>query len=297
MIITNKFNLPKPFVDAVTSEYTPTPNRYSVTTLLKGVKEIILSRRYHGQVEQDVSDMIWLIFGNAVHGVLESANEADDELKETFVEYTFKDLGMTISGKQDLYSESEKMVTDYKTASVNKVLFNDWEDYRKQVLMYCYIFRKLGFEAENGQIVAVLKDWSTTKAKREHNYPPHPIHIEKWHFTDEDFDWCDKFITDKLQQIKAMEKLPDSLIPPCTEEERWHRPDTFAVMKKGNKRAVRVFDTLDEAQEYIIDKRKDDIKEGNKLSIEKRVGEDVKCCNYCNYCKWCSYYIAKYGEE
>ncbi len=297
MKIKNKLNLPQPLVDAVTREYTPTPNRYSVTTLLKGTKEIILSRRYGGEIEKDVSEMIWLILGNAVHGILENANEAEDELKETFIEYTFKDLGMTISGKQDLYSESSKTITDYKTASVNKVLFNDWDDYRKQTLMYCYIFRKLGFDAENGQIVAILKDWATTKAKREHDYPKLPIHIEKWHFTEQEFEDIENFIKDKLMDIKAKENLPDNLIPECTPEERWHKDDTYAVMKKGNKRAVRVFNNIDDAKAFIDEKLNADQKEGLKLSIEKRNGEDVKCCNYCDYCKYCSYYKSRYAES
>ena len=97
--------------------------------------------------------------------------------------------------------------------------------------------------------------------------------------------------------IKAKENLPDNLIPECTPEERWHKDDTYAVMKKGNKRAVRVFNNIDDAKTFIDEKLNADQKEGLKLSIEKRNGEDVKCCNYCDYCKYCSYYKARYAES
>ncbi len=62
MKITNKMNLPKPLVDAVTREYTYKPKQYSVTALLKGACQNVLERRYADYIEQDVSDMIWALF-------------------------------------------------------------------------------------------------------------------------------------------------------------------------------------------------------------------------------------------
>ena len=58
MTITNKLNLPKPFVDAVTSDHTYKPHRYSVTEVLGGTCEAILKRRHSGEGEEDVSDMV-----------------------------------------------------------------------------------------------------------------------------------------------------------------------------------------------------------------------------------------------
>jgi hypothetical protein len=46
-------------------------------------------------------------------------------------------------------------------------------------------------------------------------------------------------------------KAEASEVPPCTPEERWGRPTRFAVMKQGQKRAVRVFDTREEAEAYV----------------------------------------------
>lgn len=75
MKITNVNNLPAPFVSAVEHEYQYKDKQYSVTQLLKGSCEAVLERRYHNEIERDVSDMIWLIFGTAVHSILENADE------------------------------------------------------------------------------------------------------------------------------------------------------------------------------------------------------------------------------
>ena len=63
MIITNSQNLPKPFVDAVTRNYEYKDKRYSVTSILKGPKEILLTRRHYSEIKQDVADSIWMILG------------------------------------------------------------------------------------------------------------------------------------------------------------------------------------------------------------------------------------------
>ena len=82
-------NLPQPFVDALTRDYEYKDKRYSVTSMLKGNKEILLTRRHFNEITEDVSDSIWLLFGTAVHRILEDAKEAKDELKETKIAYEF----------------------------------------------------------------------------------------------------------------------------------------------------------------------------------------------------------------
>ena len=106
------------------------------------------------EIEQDVSDMIWLIFGTAVHSILEKSQEELEELKENkFVVDMLN--GYKLSGIFDLYNDATGTVTDYKTASVQKVLKNDWDEYRKQTLIYCWMLRQIGFDANRGEIVAM----------------------------------------------------------------------------------------------------------------------------------------------
>lgn len=288
MKITNKLNLPQPFVDAVTKEYQYKDKQYSVTSILKDVREILLTRRHNNEIEQDVADMIWLIFGTAVHKVLEDSQEEDTEFKEEhFVEEV--ENGYKLSGQADLYNAKEKMVTDYKTCSVWKITYNDWDDYKKQLLMYGWAFRKMGFPVEKGQIVAVVKDHSKTKAKIDSSYPQYPVYKKVFIFTDKDFEEIEKFIKGKFKEISQYEDVLDDELPLCSEEARWNDGDKYAVKKKGNKRALRVYDTMEEAETHL--------KQDENLELEVRKGEDKKCLEYCSCCEFCNYWQENYGTK
>lgn len=286
MKINNKLNLPQPFVDAVTREYEYKDKQYSVTTILKDIREILLTRRHHNEIEQDVADMIWLILGTATHSVLENSKEADAEFKEEhFVEEVQN--GYKLSGQADLYNIETKTVTDYKTCSVWKVIYNDWEDYRKQLLMYAWAFKKMGFEVDKGEIIAIIKDHSKTKAKVDSNYPQYPVHKKVFEFSENDYEEIEEFIKNKFSEIEQFENTPDNELPLCSEESRWNDGDKYAVKKKGNKRALRVYDTLEDAEAHL--------KQDESLELEIRKGEDKKCLEYCSCCEFCNYWKENYG--
>lgn len=287
MKITNVLNLPQPFVEAVSKEYQYKDKQYSVTSLLKGTMQTILERRYANVIEQDVSDMVWLIFGTAVHSILENAKEGDSQLKENWLCIDIGDY--KLSGIFDLYDAELKRVTDYKTGSVWKVQFNDWEDYRKQLLIYAYMLRSIGFECDNGEIVMLLKDHSKTKAKVDLSYPQHNVHIEHFDFTEKDFEDIEMFIYKKFEEIKENEKLPDAELKPCTPEERWHKDDTWAVMKQGRKTALKVCTSEEQAKEYIANL-------DSKHYIEFREGKDGKCEDYCSVKEYCPFYKMKHDK-
>lgn len=288
MKITNKLNLPKPFVEAVSREYSYKDKQYSVTSILKGTREAILQRRYHDVIEQDVSDMVWLIFGSAVHSILENAKEEFSQLKENKIAVEMPN-GYKLSGIFDLYDILAETVTDYKTATVWKVINNDWEDYRKQTLIYCWMLRKLGYKAKRGEIVALLKDWSSSKAKFESNYPEHSVYRISWEFTERDFEEIEKWLYAKFSEIEEQEKLSDDELIMCSPEERWANPTTYAVMKEGKVRAVRVLETKEEAEKLMTEL-------GSKHYIEERKGTDRKCSEYCSCCEFCKYYKENYKE-
>jgi hypothetical protein len=68
----------------------------------------------------------------------------------------------------------------------------------------------------------------------------------------------------------------------CTDEERWMRETTYAVKRDGRKTAIRVFKTIEEANELAIKE---------KGYVETRPGEPVRCTgDYCGVSKWCKQY-------
>lgn len=123
MKVTNVMGLPKPFVEAATSDHRYTPRRYSVTEVLGGTCEAVLKRRHAGEVTEDVSDRLWAILGTAVHKVLESAQSGPEQHQERWLCVGIDNDGerYELSGIPDLYDEATGTVTDWKVTSVWQV--------------------------------------------------------------------------------------------------------------------------------------------------------------------------------
>lgn len=280
MIITNKQQLPQSFVEMAKEDYELAPNEYRVTSLLKGIRETMLERRHGKEIEQDVSDMIWLLFGTAVHSILEHQQEGASEFKETRLKIPFS--GYMLSGQFDLYNAETETITDYKTCSVWKIIFGEFSDWKRQLLIYAYMLRSIGFEVKQGAIVAMMKDHSKRDAKIKAEYPALPVQTIRFRFTEQDFAETEEFLVDRFNEIKVAETLTDEELPVCTAEERFNSGDKFAVMKKGRKTALRVLDDLQAAEEWK------DANGGDFIDIRK--GEDKKCVDYCAACEFCNYY-------
>lgn len=282
-MITNKLNLPKPFVDAVTSDHEYTPHRYSVTEVLGGTCEAVLKRRHQGESEEDVADRVWAIFGTAVHKVLQEAESTDTQLQENWLSVDLSE-GYVISGIFDLYDDSTGTVTDYKTVGTIKWLKGDFDDYRMQTLAYCWMLRKHGFDAKNGEIVMLLRDWSKPKARHDSDYPQCQVQKVSWEFNDSDFDEIEGHIKRWFAEVALQEKLGDAELKPCTKEQRWHRDDKWAVIKNTAKRATRVLDDEDSANAL---REELENKTGKGHHVEFRQGENVKCEMYCPVARFC----------
>ena len=299
--ITNKLGLPRQLVELVNSNYTPTPHQYSCTTILKPTRQIILERRYNNEIEQDVSDMCWMIFGIAVHSVIENSQEDEGQFKEEKLKVDlgkyWKELeGYYLSGRSDLMDLLEKEIVDWKTCSAWKVIYKDFEDWRKEMLIYAWMVKDMGFDIDKAKAIAFIKDHNKTKSKTDSQYPKLPIWVEKFKFNQKQFDEIKEFIYNKFMELKKYENVSDEELPMCSMEERWNDGNKYIVIKKGNKRATKVHETLEEAQKHLDNLEKD---YPNVYEIQERLGEDKKCLEYCSCCEFCPYYKSKYmkGEE
>lgn len=285
MKLTNRLGLPQPIVDAATRDHEYTPRRYSVTQMLKGPREAILARRHSDEIEGDVADMAWTIFGSSMHLLLEQSQESATQLKENYITADMPN-GYTLSGIFDLYDDATGTVTDYKSATVWKVVYGDWDDYREQLLSYVWMLRQIGFDARRGEIVAILKDHSKVKARTERDYPDHPFYVIGWDFSDEELAEFGERIAAKFREIERCERLADDDLPLCTPEQRWAKPDQWAVMKQGNKKSSKNFDNEPDAVRYAAKLQEDS---GRKCHVEHRPGKDQKCLEYCDCRPFCNY--------
>lgn len=289
MIVTNKMNLPEALVKAVTTRRHNEPGSLSATTLLNGTKQILLTDRHWDQLEDDVSDRFWAIFGTAVHALLE--HEGTNEFTEEKMSFDMD--GITITGRIDNYDMLAGTITDYKTASVWKIKFRNFEDWHQQGMIYAWLLNKNQFRTRRCQFIAILKDHSKTDARREAGYPQGPVYVYEYAVTDQGLSAINTYIKDKIAEYKRCRDLADDDIPPCSPEERWAKPTKYAVQKEGRKTAIRVMNTLEEAEKLAADL-------GKNHYVETRPGESVRCQGYCVCCEFCNFYrehVAVYIPE
>src|SRR5262245_24962279 len=70
--LTNKFNLPEPFVAAVTSDdYVRGDAEFTSTELIRPSRILVYSRRHDAEMVEDVSERVWRFQGQTKHIVLE----------------------------------------------------------------------------------------------------------------------------------------------------------------------------------------------------------------------------------
>ena len=281
MKVTNKLNMPAAFVNAVSTTRHNAAGCFSATTLNKGAKEIILSDRHFDEITVDAADSVWAVWGTAVHALLESQpdNNFHEESFKVPVSNSF------VTGQVDSYDMENGVINDWKTASVWKVQFNDFKDWRAQGLTYAWLLQQSGLEVKKCRFVALLKDHSKTKAKTDSSYPQSPVFIYEFDVTAADLEETAARILAKVQEIESAYKLDDDAIEPCSAEERWADGEKWAVMKNGRKSAVKVFDNQLDADAMAGEM-------GNAYYVEHRPAISRKCGEYCNCKDFCNFYKA-----
>lgn len=281
MKVTNKLNLPAAFVNAVSTNRHNAAGCFSATTLNKGAKEIILSDRHFDEITVDAADSVWAVWGTAVHALLES--QPDNNFHEEYFKVPVSNSFVT--GQVDSYDMENGVINDWKTASVWKVQFNDFSDWRRQGLTYAWLLQQSGLEVKKCRFVALLKDHSKSKAKNDSSYPQSPVFIYEFDVTAADMEETAARILTKVQEIESAYKLDDDDIEPCSEEERWADGEKWAVMKNGRKTALKVFDNQLDADAMAGEM-------GNAYYVEHRPAISRKCGDYCKCKDFCNFYKA-----
>lgn len=286
MKITNKFNVPETLVALATRDYyTKGKSDYSVTEIISPPRIQRLRRKHFEEIEQDVSDMLWMLLGTALHVVAERS-EVSGHTNEERLSAGIN--GIILSGAIDLQKDEADgvTITDYKFTSA-WALMNDKPEWEQQQNIYKYLVERVKKKPVKGlKICALIRDWSRRDAQNKPDYPQAPIQvidIPMW-----TFDRTEAFIKERVEMHRDSKVSADwgDELPLCSDEERWLRPTTYAVKKDGRKTAIRVFDTQDEADALLKE-----MPEKDKGFIEIRKGEAVRCTgNFCGVSQWCSQY-------
>jgi hypothetical protein len=268
MRITNHFNIPQAFVNAIGTPYKPKTDSIGVTALIDSPLIRQLTIDHWDELEQDASDMIWMLLGNAVHYVLEKGAPLDAFGEEKL---SVQIGNMKLTGKSDIYHN--RGIEDYKVTSVWSFVLGVKDAWIAQLNIYKWLWEQLGFPVDTLKINAILRDWQKGKAKFDPTYPQNNT------ISADIPMWSTPIVTEYIFDRLAYHAINPA--PECTPEEKWQRESSFAVMKGDNKRATRVFDTEAEAQEYA--------KSDSKYHVESRPGECVRCQDYCIVKSVCPY--------
>ena len=283
-MFTNLHNLPDPVVRALSDDkYDSGQVNSSVTTLIDSPQVKILNRKHKNDITVDVSERLWSVLGTAVHTMFEDYATGDYLSEERlFAEVN----GWKISGAIDI-QKAEKdgtvSILDYKCTSVWSVIFgkSSWE---QQLNFYAWLVQECkGLQVSKLQILAVLRDWKQSDADFKSDYPKQPIttvDIPLWS-TSQQEEFVRKRV--ELHQQAEFDYLNGNPIAECTAEETWTRQTKFAVMKKGRKKAIKLFDNEADALNRV-----ESLDSGHY--VEKRQGEAVRCERYCTAAMFCPQY-------
>lgn len=288
-------------------EYDKRPNVISVTTLMKPVRQFILSKRLKaGEGMTDLSLILAARLGNAIHSAIEHAwlnnyqqslmdigyperviNEIevnpetpDPNKTQVYLELrTEKEInGWIVSGATDMICDYH--VHDIKSTSVNMYLKGTKdEDYSEQMSMYRWLNPDKITE-DRAFIEFLFKDWSLIKSFHTPNYPKipvvqHPIMLKSVSDTEE-------AIVAKLSLIDSLMDAPEADLPLCTDKELWRDPPTYQYFSKvTNSRATKNFENYVEAQSFMLSKG---------TGIVKTKPSKAMACLYCNVRSICSQY-------
>lgn len=267
----NELGLPLPLVRAIEHDtYNRGDSDFTTTELLTPPRVLELRRRNSDKIVQDASDLIFSLFGRVMHTILE---KAADEQYIVEKRYSIEFEGAKISGQIDLYDTHLKVLQDWKITSRWVAIDGPKEEWVAQQNINRYLLWKNGIEVKKLENVLIYRDWSKIQAAMKSDYPQRQVEIVPIPL------WDRPKVEGYLSERIAMHRAARSgELPFCTPVERWTRPTRWALMKKGQKRAIKLFDTEDEANGAVKDGQ----------YVEERPGEDQRCIHYCDCLPFCA---------
>lgn len=322
--VTNKFNLPDSIVAAANNDSYVARGDISCTSLIGAPKVNILRRNF--DYSEDITDLIWSIVGSAMHHIMEKADEklsentgykVKNEIQMSLdvlnwqVTGTFDRL-LPLKGTNNDGAPIAKM-EDYKNTSIWKVMklqllyaadgtpyyiANIAESYDwiwQQNIYRGMLYWTQGVEVTEIEIIAILKDYSASKAKVTSDYPyANTVRVVIPTLPFEDI-W--NYIVERTSLHKEARDIfmthGADAVPECTPEERWAKPDTYKFYK--DEKAVRSLKNIEIINEESMAEASNMIHEWNKLGRPFKLfhGVDTKCEDWCPVNMHCHYYRNK----
>ena len=289
--------------------YDHDPNTISATSLIKPLRQIVLSAR----VPEDVTpiDLVNLVpsrMGSAIHDAIERSwkdnyqialdhlgypkkviekiriNPKPEELQDGQIpiyleQRAYKQVGkFLISGKYDFIGDGR--VEDFKSTSTFTAMNNtNDEKYIWQGSIYRWLNPDIITKDEMA-IQFIFTDWSKAKAMQDPKYPQQ--RIQQRILPLKSISETDAFVKRKLAQIEQYWDADEKAIPPCTDADLWRSEPVFKYYKNPEKRSrsTKNFDNRHDAQLRFIE-------DGSVGIVVEQPGQ-VTACKYCPAFAACS---------
>lgn len=286
MKLTNHFNLPETFINVIQRpQYSRGKAQISVTEILNSPRIVQLRQKHMEEITEDAADMVWSLFGSAVHNILQHG-KGDNHIVEERLHIDFN--GWHISGALDLQEVTPNGIgiRDYKVTSAWAVQ-QDKKEWVEQLNLYAWLVEKVKFtKVTDLQIIGIVRDWSRRDAGVKEGYPQAPIvtlNIPLWPMEERE-----KFVEERLNKhneaVFAMGMGDD--VEECTPEEMWEKPTVYAVRKIGGVRAKSLHGVKEKAEEELekLNAKKAD------YEIDVREGGRTRCEGFCQVAPFCDQY-------
>lgn len=318
-MITNTTNVPLLLaVWAVNDkyDYVVDPAYYSVTSLLKPVRQIILQKRVDASsLTPDVKDFAARAMGTSIHDSIELA--WDQNAKKNLIALGVKEnvadkfkinpesvsegdipiymeqraikefQGYKIGGKFDFVMDG--VLHDIKSTTTMKwTKGSSDEDYKLQGSLYKWLNPEK-VESDYIRICFVFTDWSKLSAMKDPTYPQ-----DRFAYRDiplltkeQTEDWLSK----KLDLITKYKDAPEEQLPECSDEELWREPTKYKYFANpAATRATKNFDTWASAYKYMVVEKKN-------VGVVKIVPGKPRRCDYCSAASICSQCKRMLGDQ
>lgn len=320
MRITNQFEIPLAIsVWAVNDsyDYVEDPKYFSVTNLLKPVRQIVLQRRINpDELSTDVEEFLARAMGSSIHDSIEKAwtgnyveclkrlglqdtvikrfkiNPKKEDVQEGDIpvyleQRTIKNHGdYKIGGKFDFVADG--LLHDNKSTSTMKWLKGSSDkDYQLQGSLYRWLNPDI-IKEDYIRINYVFTDWKKLDALKDPKYPQHRAAYKDIPLLS--IEDTQEWLNNKLNLIEKFMDTPEEELPECSDEELWRTPTKYKYFANPSaSRATKNFDSHTDAYKYMM------IEKQGKGCIRVVPGEPRRC-NYCSAASICSQRKKMLGE-
>lgn len=306
MIYTNETGIPLSVAVFLASDYYDyNPKAISATTLLKPIRQVVLSKRVKpGANIPDISEMIASRMGSAIHDGVERAWTTNYQVAMKALGYpqdiidrirvnpdpatvkpedipVYMEIrssrevnGVTVSGKFDFIGNGK--LEDFKSTSVYTWIHDRKDDdYILQGSIYRWLNPELVTD-DTMNIQFFFTDWQKHMARVQADYPQ--ARTMKRSFALLPLDKTELYVRNRIDAINLYMDKPDEEIPLCTDKELWRKEDAWKYYKNpmNKTRATKNFDNELEALARWQD--------------DGCVGEVVKIPGQVTACKYCPAY-------